>query len=86
MASILVIASSLSWNDCLCRLRRHFPVVAFLAMLRKVQSLDLVIFRYAQANCLIDDEQDKECAHDGNTPRDGDSDKLVSQLSRVALE
>ncbi len=67
-------------------LGRTFPIIAFLSVLREVQTLRLLLLGNTQANRLINDEQNYERARDGQRPRDSDSYRLISQLPDVSFE
>src|ERR1051326_768660 len=65
---------------------RDFPVVSLFAMLREVESLDLVIGGNAQPDRHVDDLQDHQRAHDRQDPRDRHTHQLVQQLMRIPLQ
>src|SRR4051812_17383689 len=91
IASTLVIVSGPFTNAVkkqitYATLSRPFPVVAFLSVLREVQPLRLLLLGDAQANRLINNEQNYKRAHDGQGPCDCDSYCLISQLPKIAFQ
>ena len=61
-------------------------VVSFFAVLGEVESVGFLLGRDAQADDLVDDEEQDQCADDGDAPGDGDAGELVEQLAPVAVD
>src|SRR5258708_9605066 len=67
-------------------LRRCLPVITFLAVLRQVQPLNLLLLGDAQPNRHIHEFQNCERPHDSNHPRNRDSYELVQHLMGISFE
>ena len=63
-----------------------FPDITFFAVLREVEALNFVIFGNAQADDGVDNFEDHQCPHDGETGRNADSDGLIHELVRVSFQ
>src|SRR5208337_111546 len=61
-------------------------VVAFFSMLGEVEAGGFLLGGDAQSNGLIDDEEQDQRTHDGNSPGNGDAGRLVEQLGPVAVD
>src|SRR5580692_1199097 len=64
---------------------RGFPVVAFFAMLRQVETLHFVFGRHSHANGEIDDLKNDVSSYYGEQDRDTNADRLISQLAKVPV-
>src|SRR5208282_1056136 len=69
-----------------CIVGRDIPLVAFFAVLGKVQSLDLLFFVDPQANGYVHDLERHKGADNGERPGHSYSYELVGQLMGVAFE
>ena len=61
-------------------------LVAFLTVLREVETGGFLGGGDAQPHGLIDQEEQHERAHDGQPPSDADADGLVEHLVPVAVD
>src|ERR1700682_5958070 len=90
-----IIASSFIMEVCapVTALRRYsvlkllcFQVISLFAMLRNVQSLDLLLFRYPHARYHIYHLQQDDRPGESEAPSDQHADKLIAQLSPVPIQ
>src|SRR5215471_21342575 len=65
---------------------RDLPVVSFLSVLRKIKTLDLVVFGNAQADHYVNNLQNRQRDNNRQDPGNGHARELVQQLVRIALD
>src|SRR6266704_1587764 len=54
-------------------------------MLRKIKSLNFMVFRNSKANDHIHDLENYQCTHYSEYPRDPHADELIHKLMRIAF-
>src|SRR5260370_34816030 len=69
-----------------CRLSLRLKVISLFAVLRDVQSFDLVLFRHAYACQQIYDLEEYQRSHQRKDPGDRNAHELVSDLAPMPVQ